>query len=220
MALIKLKDRPLDRDIQTYRDDSLIIVACDDTYAPKQYFSFFRFPRLQIAVIETTDGSSVAAQVLTRLLEYECNDDDERWLLLDTDHCIEGTHLKSFTAALAKAKDNNINIALSRSCFEVWLLFHHKESDYIASLSNAKTVERGLINILGSYNKKSLKADDFSIESVKNAYRRAKAHDETVAGGDIPDSTTTRVYKIWESIFRKLSPTMSIYKELESVIGR
>lgn len=219
MALFELKKRPLDRDIQTFRDDRLIIIACDDTYAPKQYFNFFRIPRLQIAVIETKDGSSVAEHVLNRLLEYKCNDEDERWLLLDTDHCIAGTHLKSFTATLTRAKELNINIALSRSCFEVWLLFHHKEQAEVASLGNAKSVEDALIQALGTYNKRSLRSNDFPIESVKNAYISAKAHDETVLGGNIPKSTTTRVYKIWESIFKKLSPTNSMHKELKSVMG-
>lgn len=218
MALIKLKDRPLDRDIQTYRDDRLILIACDDTYAPKQYFNFFRIPRLQISVIATTDGSSVAEHVLSRLLEYKCNDDDERWLLLDTDHCIEDAHLRSFTSALTRAKELNINVALSRSCFEVWLLLHHKDYADIAPLGNAKSVEDALTKTLGAYNKRSLKPDDFPIEFVKNAYIRAKALDEDVLGGSIPNSTTTRVYKIWESIFRKLSPTSSMYEELKPIM--
>ena len=33
-------NHPLSRDPHTFRDDRLFIIACDDTYAPKQYFDF------------------------------------------------------------------------------------------------------------------------------------------------------------------------------------
>ncbi len=32
--------RDLDRGEEEFRDTRLIVVACDDTYAPKQYFDF------------------------------------------------------------------------------------------------------------------------------------------------------------------------------------
>ena len=89
MSLFQRKNRPIpsrDKDPEILRDDRLFIVACDDTYAPKQYFGFFRLPRVHVHVQETTDGSSVAQYVLERLLSYEYEDDDELWMLLDTDH--------------------------------------------------------------------------------------------------------------------------------------
>ena len=52
MSLVARKPRPLTRDATTFRDDRLFIVACDDIYAPKQYF------------VGTTDGTSVARHVL------------------------------------------------------------------------------------------------------------------------------------------------------------
>jgi hypothetical protein len=92
MTLTNLKKRPLTRDKDGLRDDRLFIIACDDTYAPKQYFGFFRIPRIQVHVVETTDGSSAAEHVLNRLLEYDHKEYDERWLLLDADHYTQGTH--------------------------------------------------------------------------------------------------------------------------------
>ena len=82
MSLLQLKPRPLDREATTWRDDRLIIVACDDTYAPKQYFKFFQNPRVHVFVIPTLDGTCGAADVLNRLLQYDHEKDDELWLLL------------------------------------------------------------------------------------------------------------------------------------------
>jgi hypothetical protein len=71
MSLFQRKPRPLSRDAESLRDDRLFIVACDDTFAPKQYFDFFRITRVKIHVVPTTDGTSVAAHVLERLLQFD-----------------------------------------------------------------------------------------------------------------------------------------------------
>ena len=144
MTLIPRQPRPLTRDSASLRDDRLFIVACDDTFAPKQYFDFFRLPRVQIHVIPTPDGSSAASHVLDRLLGFEHEEDDERWMLLDTDHCVQGTHLASFVEALAEAKRQRVNVALSKPSFELWLLLHHLEETALGVLPAAKDVEEAL----------------------------------------------------------------------------
>ena len=119
MSLTHRKARPLTRDAGSLRDDRLFIVACDNTYAPKQYFDFFRITRVQVHVIPTPDGSSAAEHVLDRLRNIDHEEDDELWMLLDTDHCATGSHLKSFVSAIATAKQQGVNVALSKPCFEV-----------------------------------------------------------------------------------------------------
>src|SRR6266849_4751622 len=99
MSLVARKARPLKRDSDSLRDDRLFIVACDDTYAPKQYFEFFKIIRVKIHVVATQDGTSAAEHVLERLRNIDHEDDDELWMLLDTDHYTTGSHLKSFTTA-------------------------------------------------------------------------------------------------------------------------
>jgi hypothetical protein len=57
--------------------------------------------------------------VLQRLLAFDHEQDDELWMLLDTDHYTEGSHLQSFIAALSEARRQGINVALSTPCFEL-----------------------------------------------------------------------------------------------------
>ena len=113
MTLTPRQPRPLTRDAASLRDDRLFIVACDDTYAPKQYFNLFRLPRVQVYVVPTPDGTSAASHVLDRLLRVDHDPDDELWMLLDTDHCVQGSHLASFTAALSEAKRQRVNVAFA-----------------------------------------------------------------------------------------------------------
>jgi len=149
MSLIKdLKPRPLTRDINTLRDDRLFIVASDDSYAPKQYFDFFRLPRVQVHVVETPldENRCHAIDVLERLEGIEHEEEDERWMLLDTDHYVNGPHIKEFSRVIKDAKKKGISVALSRPCFELWLLLHHANKDAVAELDSAKAV--GAVAIL------------------------------------------------------------------------
>lgn len=207
MSLINRKARPLTRDSASLRDDRLFIVACDDTYAPKQYFDFFRIARIQVHVVPTEDGTSAAHHVLDRLLEFDHEEDDELWLLLDTDHYTKKTHVKSFMKTIKEARRQGVNIALSKPCFELWLLLHHIEEAEVSSIADAKGAGKRLQNVLGQYDKTSLKRKDYPLSSVAIACQRAKKLDASTKGGHIPKTNTTRVYRLWEAMAAKALPT-------------
>ncbi|WP_338769734.1 RloB family protein [Massilia sp. METH4] len=203
MTLLSRRKRPIRREQRGYRDDRLFVIACDDRYAPKQYFDSFEIPRIQVHVIPTEDGKCGAEHVLERLLRVDCEPDDERWLVLDTDHYVKREHLRTFTRVLQEARQKGIQLALSRSCFEVWLLLHFVEPKEVVNLKNAKAVSEALKAVLGEYDKTALDCERFSFKSVVDACRRAAELDKEVEGGDIPASNTTRVYLLWKSIVQK-----------------
>lgn len=208
MSLLQLKKRPIKREPGRLRDDRRFFVACCDTFAPKQYFDAFELPRIQIHVVPTDDGTSVATHVLARLDKFECDSDDERWMVLDTDHCISGTHLPGFLAAIKEAKKKGVKVALSNPCFEIWLLLHHiVDLSTLSSINQAKDVEVQLREILGEYNKTRLKTEHYPLDKVADAYERAVAVDSSVSGGDVPQGVTTRVYKLLHSIVSKALPS-------------
>jgi len=207
MSLFQRKPRPLTRDAGSLRDDRLFIVACDDTFAPKQYFDFFRITRVKIHVVPTADGRSVATHVLNRLLQFDHEPDDELWMLLDTDHCTRGSHLQGFVKALRDADDKNVKVALSKPCFEFWLLLHHLDEAAAVGLANCGDVESRLRETAGEYSKTNLKRSHYPIASVAEAWKRAERLDATVAGGDVPADNTSRVYRLWKAIAEKALPS-------------
>jgi len=209
MSLLVLKKRPLTRDSGSLRDDRLFIVACDDTYAPEQYFNFFQLPRVQVYVVPTpiNNNRCHAIDVLQRLQSIEFSDDDQRWMLLDTDHFDKGTHLKEFTRIIKEAENKGITVALSKPCFELWLLLHYVDESLVDRLIDAAAVEIKLREVLGEYNKKNLKKDHYSLESVVIAFQRARALDAITTGGMIPQANTSRVYKLWEQIIKNALPS-------------
>jgi hypothetical protein len=214
------KPRPLTRDPASFRDDRLFIIACDDTYAPKQYFDFFRLPRVRVHVEPTIDGTS-AARVLERLVSFahEAEEDDELWLLLDTDHFTTGTHLPAFTSTLTKARQHGVNVALSKPCFELWLLLHHVPETALGGVKTAADVSTLLRQQLGEYNKKKLKSQHYPLSSVCEACLRAERLDGEVQGNDIPIANTTRVYRLWRAIVAKALPHQ-LPAELHPLLGR
>ena len=206
MSIIQLKKRPLKRDETRLRDDRLFIVACDDTYAPKQYFEFFEIPRVHIHVIPSEEGENSAGHVLEHLLACERGDDDELWLLLDTDHYASGRHVKNFISAIKRARRHGVQVALSKPCFELWLLLHHVDETEVAELADASEVGRKIRQVLGEYNKKSLKPGHFPLELVPSAFKRAARLDVSIGGGEIPAGNNSRVYLLWQSIIDKAHP--------------
>ena len=210
MSLLNRKPRPIpsrDKDPESLRDDKLFIVACDDTYAPLQYFGFLRFTRVKIHVVPTEDGTSAAQHVLERLLSFEFEEGDERWMLLDTDHVAQGTHLTGFLRALQDAGNQGVRIALSKPCFELWLLLHRQNEDAVTNLANAREVEEALRAQLGEYNKTNLKAEHYPRAMTAEAVRRAERLDASVEGGDIPNGNTTRVYQLLLATIRATLPS-------------
>jgi len=189
------------------RDDRLFIIACDDTYAPKQYFDFFKLLRVQIHVVPTNNGTSIAGDVLKRLLSFEHEEDDELWMVLDTDHLTQGHHLRGLVRALQDAKKKGVKVAFSRPCFELWLLLHHLDETSIAHLANAHDVEAALRTQLGEYNKKNLKQEHYTHSSVVLACERAERLDQNASEGRIPRTNTSRVYLIWKAIAEKALPS-------------
>lgn len=218
MSLIQRKRRPLKRDADSLRDDRLFIVACDDTYAPRQYFDFFRITRVQVHVVPTVDGSSSAQHVMGRLLEIDHEEDDELWMLLDADHYLGGSHRRNFIQAISEARQRGIKIALSKPCFELWLLLHHVDESVIDTLSSAVETESLLRERLGQYNKKNLKQQHYPLTSVSDACIRAERLDGRVSGGDIPDKNTSRVYLLWKAIAAKALPAQ-LPSELQNLLG-
>jgi hypothetical protein len=212
MSLIDRHQVRIGRQQRNYRDDRFFIIASEDTDAPLQYFENLQLPRVKVFVIPTpkNSGLSSPAHVLERLKKAfasargrnEVQEHDEFWLLLDTDHRFKGTHLPSTLSALREARQNNFGIAVSNPCFELWLLLHHADVSLDDSLLSCKNIEARIRDLLGSYNKTSIKAFDFPRSNIDRAIERARALDSS-NNINWPSIMGTHVYILMERI---LSP--------------
>jgi hypothetical protein len=198
------KKRPFQRDETTVRDASLIVIASEDTYAPKQYFARFATRRLQFLVLETTDGQSSPLALVNRLDERrqttEFDEGDQFWLCLDQDHWAQSDHIQQITQAMRLCQTKGYGFAISNPCFELWILLHFYDKELPADISS-DGVRALLIECHGGYNKAKCCGNlPFTSELVSQAIQRAKALD---TGAIIADRPNTHVYKIMDELLSR-----------------
>lgn len=206
------KPRPLAREERAFRDDRLFLVATEDTYAAKQYMDFLKNPRVKVIVLETPAGSGMSAprDVVERLRTYrdgiEMEAGDQCWVLLDTDHWIEASHRAAFIEAIRDANRNGFSIATSNPCFDVWLLLHVADVPKGTVFENCRTVGDRIREIMGSFNKRVLNREWYTLDHVREAIRRARSleTDPDDPKDYWPEKAGTRVYLLMEQILNPL----------------
>ena len=151
------KKRPLDRDGGVVRDASLIVIASEDTYAVKDYFSRFKTRRVQFVVVPTEDGRSAPAAVIARLDHFKdheaTEENDQFWLCIDKDHWAASGHIANLVLVLQHCKQKGYQVAISNPCFELWLLLHFENVEATPQLTCRQVCKR-LADVAGGYDKK------------------------------------------------------------------
>jgi hypothetical protein len=218
MSLLNRKPLSIGRAQRTLRDDRVFVVATEDTYAPDQYFEHLPLARVKVIVLPTPKDSGLSSpgHVVERLKtafdnvrqRRQLQSGDEFWVFLDTDHHIRDTHLLGTMDALRTAAQAGFEIAISNPCFELWLLLHHADVAFGAVFANSSEVEQRLRDVLGEYNKTSIKIGHFPLARVPDAIRRARALEASPdePGGLWPEQAGTRVYRLLERVMPVVGP--------------
>jgi len=199
MTLRCKKPRPLTREEKPFRDAFLFVLTTEDKYAPREYFRLFRNPRIKVIVLPTEDTRSAPEHVLRRMNEFkdrhEVLEEDQFWLMLDTDHWIEPGHIANFNRVCSEAIQKGYQLAHSNPCFEVWLLLHVSTLEPETQFRRGAEVEARLREKLGEYSKRTIDAEHFPMSAIREAVARAEAADTSPADR-WPQSTGTHVYKV------------------------
>lgn len=198
------KPRPLTREEKTHRDDRLFVIATEDTHAPDQYFRIFKNSRIKPRVLPTGDGRSAPEYVLDRLdafaREFELTEEDELWLMLDTDHWVKPDHIANLINVCTQATQKRYNLAHSNPCFEVWLLLHVMDLDESHQFQSYEDMTPYLKEKLGGYSKRRIDPEQFSLDKVAAAIERAEKLDKSPQDR-WPQKTGTHVYRVVKKLF-------------------
>lgn len=193
MALTTRRSRPLDRVVAHLRDTRLLIVAAEGRETERQYFAMFRSTRVQVKVLSADDNRSAPEHVLERLRqfrdEYQLGEGDTLWLMLDVDRWGD----KKLAAIAQEATTCGFGLAVSRPCFEVWLLFHFAEQ--VPDAVKCAEVESALREAMGgTYSKTRLEEARFR-PFIHAAADRAQSADPSPQGR-WPNGPGSHVYRI------------------------
>jgi hypothetical protein len=88
----------------------------------------------------------------------------------------------------------------------LWLLLHHVDETTVRDLATCAQVNEAIKEAVGTYNKTKLRSEHFEPGSALDAIERAESLDASVAGGEIPATTTTRVYQLLNAILERAVP--------------
>ncbi|MGB0432308.1 MAG: RloB family protein [Bacteroidia bacterium] len=216
---------PLIRDGGFREAEKLYVLSYEGKKSEKKYFEDFRHSEYfnNSGLIETvslerrndqgSDPKTVKELLEEAKAEFNFQDNDEFWMIIDRDHW-EVEHGHNFDdIAKACAVQGNFYMALSNPCFELWLVLHLKDvSDYreeekVAIMLNEKTgankhhIDHVLADAIGNgrgYNKRPNPA--IFLPNVYAAIARAKALD---IGETYPTQLGSHVYKLVEKLVKE-----------------
>jgi len=201
------KPRPYSRDrAESYRDGILFVIATEGEKTEKQYFDgMFVSRRYQVRTIGADRrGKSSPKHVLQRIdefkKEYEFENDDEFWLVIDVDRWKQ----QQISYFVKEALKKGCKLAVSNPCFELFLYLHTKDmseeesgKEYKAKDMKKMAQSTGAVNERGDVRIENLKGKE------KLAVKRARKMDEN-SSHRWPRKTGTHVYKLVDKLIENI----------------
>jgi len=193
-----------------------IIVACEGTKTECLYLNnIFRSLKaeheiasdsLVIAKHKHTDPEGVLDDLLSHS-NYQ--DFTHKWIVIDRDiaRTNGGGHtLVNFNGALARAKSNQVEVAYSNPCFEIWYLLHLEYRN--TAIDRDKLVKK--LETKYGYQKNTLFQEGNVNSAIANAKRLLTLYGRPNPAIDNPSTTVHKLFKVLESFKKK--PEWNVFK--------
>lgn len=186
------------------------VIATEGEKTEPDYFAYLdrEYRDVNIIIIPATDGRSQPSQVLNSLLckkkEFAKTDMNsyQFWIVIDHD----GRLRSELESVIQDAEANQVSVADSNPCFEVWLIQHFSALTDIPELSHVKPVKTcGFVTNkhLKSYDpqyKKRCLDDTKYMPKVSAAVQNAEFDEVTANDSDEFIHTGSRVHKLVKQI--------------------
>jgi hypothetical protein len=188
-----------------------LLVACEGQVTEPSYIEgFVRKTRNATVVVRILPEHGLDPRKLVEMAKSErdqararARQQDDDFLAYDEVWCaFDRDQHERFEDACQMARDNQLELAVSNPCFELWLLLHFRESP---GAQHRRHLQKKLEQFLPGYDKHF----DFDLvaDRVDQAVRRARRlHKEATRLGEPFLNPTTGVYRLIESIARVERP--------------
>lgn len=209
--------------LEGVRSARLVVIAGEGRYTESIYFNAvkdeLRAPNVHVEILDRdsdeSSPESVHRQVADFMHQYNIEDDDELWLVIDRDRWRE--RMLSQVAQLC-AQNPHLHFCMSNPCFELWLLLHLEDveqyddsmkKDLLQNKKNKSGItwlKKRMKDLLGSYSESSYDVKRL-IPYADIALERARILDKNPLDR-WPQSIGSRVYLLMESIIDKKKKTL------------
>lgn len=202
--------------LEGIRSARLVVIAAEGRETENIYFEAMKrelsAENVHVEVLHRNDNNSNPDNVLSQLQnfkdEYNIDEDDELWVVVDRDRWREKT---LSTVAKYCHNDSNLKFCVSNPCFELWLLLHLEDVNVystkdLQSLTDNKKVKRNgptwlknrMKSLMGTYHESNYDVGKL-LPYVDKAIERAKSLDSNPKDR-WPQRVGTRVYLLAKSI--------------------
>ncbi len=212
-----MPSRPFKRAKQFRLIGRSLIIVCEGKETEYGYFEAIRqsmrLRTLQVEVIHpnATDPRSIVSAAIEYKQERidddrwrENNDDPQQndtvWAVFDGDEHLQHAP-QNWNDAIQLAENNDVNLAVSNPCFELWYLLHYQNQNANINRNNAKQILR---NHIPNYEKSDTLYPDPLENLTNNAISRAEQLSQRTEADELPFYTnpSTGVYKLVRSLLK------------------
>ena len=200
------------------RSARLVVIAAEGHCTENIYFdavkNHLKASNVHLEILHREDDNSspesVYSQIRGFIAEYNIEEDDELWVVVDRDRWT----VKSLAHVARLCNQNqNLRFCVSNPCFELWLLLHFEDvSQYsdedmgkiVANRRNSRWgrtfLKQRICDLAGHYSEATYDAEAM-LENADMAVLRAESLD-TCPSDRWPQQIGTRVYLLMRSIMR------------------
>jgi hypothetical protein len=201
--------------LEGIRSARLIVIAAEGRDTENIYFESMKATLcawdVHVEVLHRNPNQSspehVYKQILDFIAEYNIEDDDQLWIVIDKDKWKD--KMLSSVAQYC-AQNNNLNFCVSNPCFELWLLLHIEDVALYSKEQRTELEKNRKVNSQDTWLKKRMKdltghyhESDYDatalLVNIKTAIERVKSLD-TCLTDRWPQCVGTRVYLLVQSI--------------------
>lgn len=201
--------------IEGIKSPRLIVIAAEGRATENIYFEAMRqklcASNVQLVVLNRGDDNSSPANVHRQLKafveEYNIEDDDQLWVVVDRDDWKE--KMLAEVAQLCQQNDN-LRFCMSNPCFELWLILHLEDVAAYTDADKKELLENPRLSTHGTWTKYRLRKlmgkyqeadyDPYQLlPYISTAIGRAEQLDENPKDR-WPQGLGTRVYLLAKSI--------------------
>lgn len=177
----------------TLYQGTLFVISVEGRVTEREYFNLFKNSLIEVL---SCGNKSSLNQVLKRMnsrIKQGIPDTYEAWIVIDDDD----RKPEEFSEILKWEQGHwERHIAISKPCFEYWLLLHFESN---TTISSGKSCIKHLKNYCKKYNK-HICARDFTKEKINAAIKRAKALKIDFVNGYTCSLCATTVYQLVEKL--------------------
>ena len=176
------------RKVRTRELRQRFLIVCEGKKTEPNYFNGFRVNK-KIVEVEAYGLGKDPTKIVEEAINRKDGDFDQIWCVFDRDS--DSVTIQDFNNALKMIEDNNMNVAYSNPCFELWYLLHFAYRDTQISCKDCQKKLGEYLKYEYQKNSDTMyeKLESLQPQAIRNAQRLLAEYNPPNPANDNPSTT-------------------------------